>query len=41
MSEYAVAEAFMKTEHCEMLLFDTDPVALIDARPAPLSVTAQ
>ncbi|MNP20490.1 LOG family protein YvdD [compost metagenome] len=29
--DHAVAEAFMKTEHSEMLLFDTDPVALIDA----------
>ncbi|EJN19906.1 TIGR00730 family protein [Pseudomonas sp. GM78] len=29
--DHAVAEAFMKTEHSEMLLIDTDPVALIDA----------
>ena len=29
--DHAVAEGFMKTEHSEMLLFDTDPSALIDA----------
>ncbi|MDL2186573.1 LOG family protein [Pseudomonas sp. ChxA] len=27
---HAVSEGFMKTEHSEMLVFDTDPVALID-----------
>ncbi|VVO12176.1 LOG family protein YvdD [Pseudomonas fluorescens] len=29
--EHAVNEGFMKTEHSQMVLFDTDPVALIDA----------
>ncbi|RON57786.1 LOG family protein [Pseudomonas frederiksbergensis] len=29
--EHAVKEGFMKTEHSEMLIFDTDPAALIDA----------
>ncbi|MFU2330382.1 TIGR00730 family Rossman fold protein [Pseudomonas sp. NFX98] len=28
---HAVSEGFMKTEHSEMLVFDTDPAALIDA----------
>ncbi|WP_419710047.1 TIGR00730 family Rossman fold protein [Pseudomonas sp. NFX224] len=28
---HAVSEGFMKTEHSEMLVFDTDPMALIDA----------
>ncbi|MNP56198.1 hypothetical protein D3C76_1509060 [compost metagenome] len=28
---HAVNEGFMKTEHREMLLFGTDPAALIDA----------
>ncbi|MGF6110370.1 TIGR00730 family Rossman fold protein [Pseudomonas frederiksbergensis] len=29
--EHAVKEGFMKTEHSEMLILDTDPTALIDA----------
>ncbi|RON44275.1 Rossman fold protein, TIGR00730 family [Pseudomonas frederiksbergensis] len=29
--EHAVKEGFMKTEHSEMLIFDTEPAALIDA----------
>lgn len=29
--EHAVKEGFMKTEHSEMLILDTDPAALIDA----------
>lgn len=29
--EHAVKEGFMKTEHRDMLIFDTDPAALIDA----------
>jgi uncharacterized protein (TIGR00730 family) len=29
--DHAVAEGFMKTEHSEMLILDTDPVALLDA----------
>jgi uncharacterized protein (TIGR00730 family) len=29
--DHAVQEGFMRTEHSEMLLFDTDPAALIDA----------
>ena len=29
--EHAVQEGFMKTEHCEMLIFNTEPAALIDA----------
>ena len=29
--DHAVNEGFMKTEHSEMLIFDTDPAALIDA----------
>ncbi|WP_213941389.1 TIGR00730 family Rossman fold protein [Pseudomonas sp. dw_612] len=29
--EHAVKEGFMKTEHNEMLIFDTEPAALIDA----------
>lgn len=29
--DHAVKEGFMKTEHSAMLMFDTDPVALIDA----------
>ncbi|HCS44514.1 MAG TPA: TIGR00730 family Rossman fold protein [Pseudomonas sp.] len=29
--EHAVKEGFMKTEHSEMLIFDTDPSVLIDA----------
>lgn len=28
---HAASEGFMKTEHSEMLVFDTDPVTLIDA----------
>ena len=28
---HAVSEGFMKTEHSEMLVFDTDPATLIDA----------
>lgn len=29
--EHAVKEGFMKTEHSDMLIFDTDPATLIDA----------
>lgn len=29
--EHAVKEGFMKTEHSDMLIFDTEPAALIDA----------
>ncbi|MGY2262305.1 LOG family protein [Pseudomonas sp. SDO55104_S430] len=29
--DHAVKEGFMKTEHRDMLIFDTDPAALIDA----------
>lgn len=29
--DHAVQEGFMKTQHSEMLIFNTDPVALIDA----------
>ncbi|MFJ2688476.1 TIGR00730 family Rossman fold protein [Pseudomonas sp. NPDC087342] len=29
--EHAVKEGFMKTEHSDMLIFNTDPAALIDA----------